>query len=86
MFLWITYVRRAFAEFNTPRRIYDAIYYAIEDGGLKIDFNNMEIIPKTTKVKKKVNNQEIVEDIIYYSRNIKSNNFINVDILPVQFI
>ena len=77
MVLMITYFRRAFIEYNTPNRAYEAKLVLIEENGNKNDLNNYEIVTKKTSIKKLVNNVEVEEQIITYYRNIKSNEVIN---------
>ena len=77
----ITYFLRAFIEYNTPNRAYEAKLFLIEENGNKNDLNNYEIVTKKTSIKKLVNNVEVEEQIITYYRNIKSNEVINAWIL-----
>ena len=72
--LMIGYIIRSISEYNTLNKIYDTRMISIEENGAMVDLDLFEIVTETVKIQKtRDNNEANGQEIIVYSRKIKSN-------------
>ena len=76
MVLLVSYIRRSLLEYNSLNRIYEPKLFSVEENGQKVDIDLIEVVTETIKVNKgnnKNNEEDKGDEVIVYTRKLKTN-------------